>query len=604
MLLTLSFFTALAAGVLGFLVDLFGRGKPIQVFLGSLITNTLLSMFGIWLVTPDFSFFPGGGYALVFFCDLIIVALWSWGLNSSEYNGESKPLAQAGVGILVLVVWGAYMTWGFPGYFLDNAGKDKMAALFVVEPAPLESAHLPQTDLDQLIAITEETALLKASQSMGSDANLGSYLQPNGVEFQHVNGELVAPVDFRVTNWSSYRVAGQVTPGYILVSVEDANAPGQLVTGYEMKYVPGARWEYDLGRCVYFNYLLPNRRAIADNLGTLELDDTGKPYYTATTLSYAYGWRAPVPDGVIVVDPTNCHIEWYGLDELPAWLDIVWSRDLVEKYADLWATYTNWDECIGFCGQTGKQAVDEVNHVITKVDQAWQITLTSPNADQSAIGLIHFDPLTGTGVFYSYTGPVLTAIDGQVEEASFELLPGKGYLSEECEIHWLLGQYAAYCILVSHDVEATGVSLDEVTSAISPRKHGGYALLPVRYADKTGAVSMSQTTLEDAYNQMQAFIASVGLSDPALSESVTTVQLVGEVKLIGSTGGFTYFTLTVSGVEQPYVFQVDEKDITLGSVAAFTQVGHTVVVTAQQTPYSQYLVVKDLYNQTLNFPPK
>jgi hypothetical protein len=140
---------------------------------------------------------------------------------------------------------------------------------------------------------------------------------------------------------------------------------------------------------------------------------------------------------VIIFDPTDGTSELCGMDEIPAWIDIVYTGNLAcEKF--------NWHGTLsgGFInsiiGNVGcKMATDDFGYIVIE-DDVWYFTgVTSVvSNDLSNIGFILSNARTGEYKFYSVIGAeehsAMAAAQGEVQE--------KGYVASFPSLVNLAGQ--------------------------------------------------------------------------------------------------------------------------------------------------------------------
>ena len=97
----------------------------------------------------------------------------------------------------------------------------------------------------------------------------------------------------------------------------------------------------------YFGYNLKRHirnegyRTVGLTEYTFEIDDSGKPFWVVTTYKNTTFWNNPEATGVVVVDAQNGETEFYGLDDIPAWVDIVQPKDFIEAQLDNWGIYVH-----------------------------------------------------------------------------------------------------------------------------------------------------------------------------------------------------------------------------------------------------------------------
>ncbi len=444
----------------------------IGAFVGSFIANVIL----IYGMTPSFTHLLMGGYPLLAFVSFGLALLLSW------HKGEWSVIGRF-VSVAAFILWSLssfFVT--SPGLLCDNAGADRMASMLQIR----EGTGIPSdTTPDTLLRVTPKTAHLKASRAISSERNLGAYLELNKTTLQKVNGEWGYAVDFGVRSWRGFRSQGGIIPGYIWVNAEDPFAEAELRLGSAMRYVPDARFGSDLERHVYINYQLEHNLQYDDL--TLEIDDNGTPYYTASLLDHTVGWKGQEIVGVIVINPATGEISDYlvSQEEIPSWVDRVYSLEWVEKYAGWWARHDQYDTC-QFQGEAGKKQIDRVNDVIREEGLVYQVTLTSVGADQSVTDIVYVNPRTGAATRYPLTGSTLEGVEALISEAVFNR-----FTPEECELHQIVGEPVWYCVLNGKG-----------GSGGSSGSYAGVTFVQAKYSAEYTKVIRNETLL-DGYNNLK-----------------------------------------------------------------------------------------------------
>ncbi len=74
---------------------------------------------------------------------------------------------------------------------------------------------------------------------------------------------------------------------------------------------------------------------------SFEVDDQGNPYYIATIYEPKFGLSSNDPIGAIVLDAVTGESKKYGLEDIPEWVDRVYSANNVISRVDDHYTYQN-----------------------------------------------------------------------------------------------------------------------------------------------------------------------------------------------------------------------------------------------------------------------
>ncbi len=221
--------------------------------------------------------------------------------------------------------------------------------------------------------------------------------------------------------------------GYVSVDPVSMTASFNKTDG--MKYVPSAYFSENSLRYIRFKY----PTLMLDNLH-FEVDESGKPYYVASIIDntiFLFGGRTAV--GCIVLDPVTGDIVQYALEDIPKWVDVAFSGDLICKQYNWYGMYRNGYLNSLFSKRDCKQvttytsgddeAYDETPDCdfgyISKDGDIWIYTgVTSVNGDSSNIGFLLANERTGESRYYNIAGAdeksAMAAAEGEVQEKGYQ----------------------------------------------------------------------------------------------------------------------------------------------------------------------------------------
>lgn len=209
-------------------------------------------------------------------------------------------------------------------------------------------------------------------------------------------------------------------PGAVIV--DPVNPDAEYIEFEEpMYYAESAFLSQDLERKLRFEYPTKIFHSIS-----FEIDDNNKPYYIVACSSASVSlFGAMDISEVIVFDPTDASSEIHPIDEVPSWIDIVYTGELAcEKY-DWYGTLSGGfiNSIIGNKGC--KQTTDDFGYIALN-DDVWYFTgVTSVTGDDmSNIGFILSNARTGEYKFYPVIGAeehsAMNAAEGEVQEKGYK----------------------------------------------------------------------------------------------------------------------------------------------------------------------------------------
>ncbi len=207
-------------------------------------------------------------------------------------------------------------------------------------------------------------------------------------------------------------------PGMVMVDPVKSNAE-YIKLKTPMYYVDSAYFNQDLERKLRFSYPTKIFNSIC-----FEVDDNGNPYYIVSCARPQVSLFGALDiEEVIVFNPCDGSSVIYDINNVPTWIDIVYTGDLAtEKY--------NWHGTLsgGFfnsiIGNKGcKQTTDDFGYIALE-DDVWYFTgVTSVSGDQSNIGFILSNARTGEYKFYPVIGAeehsAMAAAAGEVQEKGY-----------------------------------------------------------------------------------------------------------------------------------------------------------------------------------------
>jgi hypothetical protein len=288
-------------------------------------------------------------------------------------------------------------------------GNAKALASIPTVKASSADTQLPPTDVNHIVLVNQGVAANLGQRSLASTGqNLGSQYHTDKAAYtlqsiktqQYPKGHLfwIAPLVYNnvwanIGNWQS--------PGYVQVDAEDPNAQAALHTGYHLRYLPDAVLNQDLLRHVYLSgYTGAN---LAEP--TLEVDDSGTPYFTISLMTPTRGFTGQVVDKVLLVDPQSGAIKEYAVKDVPAWVDRIVPSSAVNDYLTWWGLYHDapWFNPSGAKQQKPAGAIELLYN--TAEQPVWLVTMTSSaQTDKSSTGVALFSTRDLSGTIYPLTG--------------------------------------------------------------------------------------------------------------------------------------------------------------------------------------------------------
>ena len=280
---------------------------------------------------------------------------------------------------------------------------------------------MKETDEVTNIALMDgESARIIGNRTLGSLSDVVSQYEISGyyTQINYKNTpKKVANLEYAgFFKWLSNRKNG--VPGYVMVDPVN-NSAEYIKLNKSLRYVGSAYFNDNLIRKLRFMY--PTK--IFDNI-CYEVDEDGNPYYIVSCLdAEVMLFGAMDVNEVIIFDPCTGDAELFDVEDVPAWVDIVYSGDLaVTKYN--WKGMLSggfWNSIIG--QKDCRITTDDYGYIVIG-DDVWYYTgVTSITSDESNIGFILTNARTGEYRYYPVVGAeeysAMKSAEGEVQEKSY-----------------------------------------------------------------------------------------------------------------------------------------------------------------------------------------
>jgi hypothetical protein len=456
----------------------------VLTFFGSLVTTSLVQ----YLDMPSMVGYLGGCGYIIFWTTVagliasgVVAAIGAFfsrrsdSSYDSEDNGGRLAIAYgsvAALNLLLLIGWGitcAWFSWGKGNlaFYANN-----FANIEVAKPGD----NLPPSNPDDFWYVPDDTAFAKAKQALAQDTRLATLFKitKEHMVAQSVAGHnvYIAPLEYQ--DWrTQFGIMGAayapVSPGYVEVDGSNPNAVAQLKTGaqYQMTYFPSASFGTNIERYVYNHGYSDGK--LDDP--TLEVDDSGHPYFTITFNKYKRVVKGEYIDKVLIVDAQTGKIDAYEPGAQPKWVDRVVSARLITKYVNDWLRF-GWKKdalpaySIFFGGSSDQFKILDQDMVYNTSDRPTEmITVTSNDSSNDAVvAVIAYDLYRNHGVIY----PSLAGVQpsSHAVDALKAKIPNSARNWDMANIHlyYILGHLTWSCVYVSGDTgSVVGVGFVDAT---------------------------------------------------------------------------------------------------------------------------------------------
>ena len=402
---------------------------------------------------------------VVNFFSYVLAFLSSIGDKSVSFkDGVERPL-KYGLGLAAaLVVLSIVATViGIP-FFNANRYRD----LITITDGDF-AADVAELNMSQIQVVDRDTASRLGSRKLGEMTELVSqfeiasnYTQINykGSPYRVTPLRYADPVKWLFnmrTGLPAYITVDMVTQETNLVWLEEG-----------MKYSPSEYFFRNIYRHLRFHY--PTK--IFDTV-SFEIDDDGTPYWVAPTIDYRIGWWDGTDiNGAVLVNAVTGESKYYAKDEVPQWIDQLYTSDLIITQLDDNGKYQNGFLNSIFGQRNVRRTTYGYNYLAINDDVYLYTGMSSVTADESNIGFVLVNLRTKETKFYTVPGATeysaMESAQGQVQHlnytATFPLLLNVSnrptYFVSLKDAAGLVKMYA-FVDVEQYQIVGTGQTIDE-----------------------------------------------------------------------------------------------------------------------------------------------
>ncbi len=341
---------------------------------------TVLAAFLIWicyyLFLPTLAVGFAGGVFYVCLCILVIVAVIGFWVD----NWDLFSVILIGTFILELIAGAILAIISMPIFHVGKL-QTQLGNVEVVEFDEM----IKQIDNSQIPIVDESLAYKQADKKIGEEIALGSRVRLGDAAIQEVNGEIEYVIPLEHDGFWKWN-GNHSLPGYITVSASNQNKVNFVteLDGEDINivYSPSSYFENDLTRHI--------RNEGFKDIGltefTFEINDTGRPFWVVTAYKMHTFFSNGEAIGVIIVDAQTGETEFYALNEIPEWVDVVQPKEFIERQIN------NWGRLIhGFWNFAHTDMIEKTDLTLTVYvngDCYYFTGMTSVGSDDSCVGFI------------------------------------------------------------------------------------------------------------------------------------------------------------------------------------------------------------------------
>ncbi len=406
---------------------------------------------------------------------------------------------------------------------------------------------IKEVDFNALPLLDKDSSQKLGDRVMGQMPELVSQFYVSDLYTQiNYNNEIirVTPLEynglFKFFSNSKNGVMGYIT-------VNSVSGEAKLVKlDKGMKYMPSAYFFNNLYRYIRFKY--PTE--IFDT-ESFEIDNEGNPYWIVPTVKYTgIGIKKEIT-GVIIVDPITGESKKYSANEVPTWVDHVYSPELIIEQVDDWGLYTNGFFNSLFSQKNVTMTTEGYNYTVMNDDVYLYTGITSVSSDEANIGFILTNLRTKETTYYEVPGAeeysAMASAEGQVQQMKYK---------------------ATFPLLINLNNRATYlISLKDNAGLVKM-----YAFVDVVDYQKVVVTDSSKGIVSAAKNYLDT--AEFKLDNSSLTTEDITISKITSANIDGNT---YYYIVATNG--KKYRLSIKLGELTI----PFLSVGDTINISYSST---------------------
>ena len=266
------------------------------------------------------------------------------------------------------------------------------------------TAEIEEISYDQIPMLDASSASRLGSRKLGELSDMVSQFEIlptyNQINYQGRPVRVTSLAYGDLIKWFTNRSQG--LPAYIVIDMvtQEANVI-RLEEG--MKYTTAEHFGRNLYRHLRFHY-----PTMMFDEPVFEIDESGTPYWVCSRIVKTIGLFGGTDiQGAVLVNAITGESTYY--EEVPSWVDRVYSSDIIMEQYDYYGMYHN-----GFLNSIFGQrdvtlTTDGWNYIAINDDVYMYTGVTSVTSDQSNIGFILSNQRTKETHFYSIAGATETS---------------------------------------------------------------------------------------------------------------------------------------------------------------------------------------------------
>ena len=402
--------------------------------IGNAFTRILLNL-GVTLVfawvyfyveLPALNFHSEDLYVFIFlvcavYCGMAVITSGFQGDGVKGYVGFVKKQCTVPffvfIGLILAVAIGAISSWVVlraPAY----------SELLTIDDGDF-TAEIEEIRYDQIPMLDADSAAQLGSRKLGELADMVSQFEIlpsyNQINYQGRPVRVTSLAYGDIIKWFTNRSEG--LPAYLIIDMVTQEAE-VVRLGEGMRYTTAEHFGRNLYRHIRFHY-----PTMMFEEPVFEIDESGTPYWVCARIVKTIGLFGGTDiKGAVLVNAITGESEYY--EEVPSWVDRLYSSELMMEQYDCYGMYHNGFINSIFGQKVVKLTTEGYNYIAIDDDVYMYTGVTSVTSDQSNIGFILSNQRTKETHYYHVAGATeysaMASAESQVQQmrytATFPLL--------------------------------------------------------------------------------------------------------------------------------------------------------------------------------------
>ena len=377
-------------------------GTPLTRTIINLAVTVVFALAYFYLELPAINLHSESFYAFVFLCCAIYCgsAMLTSGFQGTGARGYITFVKkQCAIPALAAVIFIAVILIGsIASSILLRA--DAYSKLLDLENGDF-ATDIHEISYDQIPMLDDDSAARLGSRKLGELADMVSQFEVMNPYTQiNYQGRPVRVSSLRygdLIKWFTNRTEG--LPAYVIIDMTTQNAEVvRLAEG--MKYTTAEHFSRNLYRHLRFHY-----PTYMFDEPVFEIDESGTPYWVCSRIVKRIGLFGGTDiSGAVLVNAITGECRYYESEEIPSWVDRVYTADIIIQQYDYYGQYHNGFLNSMFGQREVTVTTEGYNYLVIGDDVYMYTGVTSVTSDESNIGFILTNQRTKETKFYSIAG--------------------------------------------------------------------------------------------------------------------------------------------------------------------------------------------------------